>query len=249
MGLKIILEIFKSIFLKEIIKKIFSFKSIRDTFIIFACISSIVVFYYFFKSHKYSNTGSEHMRYSNFISSKMKPIIKSAVNELFRDAKKNSYFFISLVEVKFSDYICEFKFKYIRGFRGGMKQSFMDIEKDNHIFNEKTNYMCDEWDTKEKLAKLANRRIDVDIENSAKDLLSTQKKWIEDGRANYKINYLTYYIKGYRSNSEFYVIQVASRKPLKKIIQTDIFDAKFQALIQELNKITNPIKWYEILNR
>jgi len=249
MELKYIFEIFKSFFLKGIIKKIFSFKSIRDSFVIFACISSIAIFYYSFKLQEYAKTGSEHFRYSDFISSKMKPKIDSVIDELFETSSRNSYFFISLVEVNFNNNYCQYRWKYVRGFNEGSKQSFDEIQKKNPNFREDMAWMCSEWDTKERLTDLANSRINIDVENSTKSLLFTQKQWIDEGKTNYKINYLTFFIKAYTSNSEFYIIQVASKKPLKKIVQSNIFDYKFQSLIEELHKITKPIKWYDIFNR
>lgn len=253
MEIKIILEIFKSIFLKGIIKKIFfffSFKLIRDTFVIFACISLIAIFYYLFKLQKYSDTASEHFRHSGFISSKMKPKIDETIDELFKKRlKPNAYFFISLVEVHFKTDRCKYRWKYIRGFNEGTKKAYKSIVDSREIYDDKRLWNCSRFDKKERLESLSNSRIRVDVKNENSNLLHTQKKFIDEDLSNYKVNYLTYFLKPYVSNSEFYIIQVASRKPLKQIIAFDTFDTQFEDLIQELQLITEPIKWYEIFNR
>ena len=245
----VIVEIIKNILLKNVIKKIFSWKSIKDTSITLACICALALFYYLFKLQEYSKTGSEHFRYSNFISTKMKPKIDETINELFKNSKKNSYFFISLVEVDFSKSYCEFRWKYIKGFNEGTKKSFEEIKKKNPNYRDDSPLLCDSYDTKQKIIELSNSRINVDLENGNKNLLFTQKKWLDDEKTNYKVGYLTYFIKPYQSKTEFYIIQVASLHPLREIIQKNRFDYQFQSLVNELNKITESPKTYEIINR
>tara|TARA_R100000734_G_C3308776_1_gene99425 strand:- start:195 stop:950 length:756 start_codon:yes stop_codon:yes gene_type:complete len=245
----VIVEIIKSIFLKDALKKVFSFKLIRDAFISLACISAIVVFFYSFKLQEYIKTGSEHFRYSGFISSKIKPKIDNTIDELFKGAKKNSYLFISLVEVSFDGNYCSYRWKYIKGFNEGTKKTFDQIKGSNGVYRDDIAWPCSSFDSQERLVKLSNSKIRVDMGDSDENLLFTQKKWLDEERSNYKINYLTYFIKPYKSQNEFYIIQIASRKPLKKILKINIFDVKFQSLIKELNKITEPKKWYEIFNR
>lgn len=251
--IQVIFEIIKNILLKflltDVIKKVISWKLIKDTLFVLTCICSFVVFWYLFKLQEYTKTGSEHLRYSNFISSKMKPKIDTTVDELFKDSKENSYFFISLIEVDFSKSYCEFRWKYIKGFNEGTKKSFEEIKKKNPNYRDDTPLLCDSYDTKEKIIELSNSRINVDLENGNKNLLFTQKKWLDDEKTNYKVAYLTYFIKPYESKSEFYIIQVASLKPLKKIIQKNRFDYQFQSLVNELNKITQSPKPYDFFNK
>ena len=245
----IVFEILKSIFLKGAIRKIFSFKALRDVFIIFSGICAVVIFWYTFKLQEYTKTGSEHFRYSNFISSEMKPKINDTISDLFNERKENNaYFFISLVEISFKK-VCKYRWKYIRGFNEGTIKSFENIKKANVNYKEKTLFPCSEKDTKEKLIALSNSRIRVDINNSDKNLLHTQERWLDDEKTNYKVAYLTYFIKPYDSNNQFYMLQVASLKPLKKIIEINLFESALMDLMRELHIITEPKKWYEILDR
>lgn len=250
MELKIILEIFKSIFLKGMIKKMLSLTLIKDLLKTLAYICALVLFYYIFKFQEYTKTGSGHFKYSRFISSKMKPKIDETVDELFKKRlEPNAYLFISLVEVHFEIDRCKYRWKYIRGFNEGTKKAYESIVDSREIYNDKRLWNCSRFDKKERLESLSNSRIRVDVKNENSNLLYTQKKFIDGDLSNYKVNYLTYFLKPYVSNSEFYIIQVASRKPLKQIIAFDTFDTQFEDLIQELHKITKPIKWYDIFNK
>jgi hypothetical protein len=244
------LELLKNLFLKDIIKKIFSFKLIKDLSKTLAYICALALFYYLFKLEGYKNAGSGHFRYSGFISSKMKPKIDDAIDELFKSRlKPNAYLFISLVEVHFPTDQCKYRWKYIRGFNEGTKKTYKDIVESREIYDDKMLWTCSYFDKKERLQILSNSRNKVDVKNDNSSLLYTQKEFIDNDMSNYKINYLTYFLKPYESNSEFYIIQVASRKPLKEIIVFDTFDSKFEDLIQELQSITKPKKWYEIFDR
>lgn len=246
----LILELLKNLFLKDIIKKIFSFKLIKDLSITLACICALALFYYSFKLQEYTKTGSEHFKYSGFISSKMKPKIDDTIDKLFESRlKPNAYLFISLVEVHFQTDKCRYRWKYIRGFNEGTKKTYKNIVESKEIYDEKRLWTCSYFDKKERLELLSNSRIRVDVKNENSNLLYTQKQFIDNDMSNYKINYLTYFLKPYISNSEFYIIQVASEKPLKEIIVFDSFDSKFEDLIEELQSITKPKKWYEIFDR
>lgn len=246
----LILELLKNLFLKDLIKKIFSFKLIKDLSVTLACICALVLFYYTFKLQKYTKTGSEHFKYSEFISSKMKPKIDYTIDELFKSRlEPNAYLFISFVEVHYGKYNCRYRWKYIRGFNEGTRKTYKNIIESREIYDDKRTWACSHFDKKERLESLSNSRIRVDVKNENSNLLYTQKQFIDDDMSNYKINYLTYFLKPYGSNSEFYIIQVATTKPLKKIIVFDTFNSKFEDLIQELQSITKPKKWYEIFDR
>lgn len=247
------LEFIKNVLLKDILLKIlfsiFSLKKIKDFSIIATCISSLLIFFYLFKLDKYFlKSGNEHFRYSNFISSKLKPKIDDSIKELF-DSKKEagSYFFISLVEIDFRRK-CRFRWKYIKGFNEGSIKTFDQIKSQKDTYSEKINWLCSDYDSLEKLRSLKQTRISVDISNTNNyNLLHTQKKWIEEERVNYPIRYLTYYIIPYKSDTQFYLLQAASLKPLNEVISTNLLDTKFEDLTQIIQSMVRPKKWYQIL--
>ena len=247
------LEFIKNVLLKDILLKIlfsiFSLKKIKDFSIIATCISSLLIFFYLFKLDKYFlKSGNEHFRYSNFISSKLKPKIDDSIEELFKFRKEaGSYFFISLVEIDFREK-CRFRWKYIKGFNEDSIKTFDQIKRQKNTYSEEINWLCSDFDPLEKLLSLKQTRISVDISNSNNyNLLHTQKKWIEEERANYPVRYLTYYIIPYRSYTQFYLLQAASVKPLNEVISTNLLDTKFEDLTQIIQSIVRPKKWYQIL--
>jgi len=254
------LEFIKNVLLKDILLKIFfsifSLKKIKDFSIIVTCISSLLIFFYLFKLDKYFlKSGNEHFRYSNFISSKLKPKIDDSIKELFKSRKEEgSYFFISLVEIDFirGDHKdlseCRFRWKYIKGFNEGSIKTFEQIKSQKNTYSEEINWLCSNYDSLEKLHSLKQTRISVDINNSNNyNLLHTQKKWIEEERANYPVRYLTYYIIPYRSYTQFYLLQAASLKPLNEVISKNLLDTKFEDLTQIIQSIVRPKRWYQIL--
>lgn len=250
------LEFIKNIILKHILLKILSsifsnyfLKKIRDFSIIVACLASLIIFFYLFKLDKYFvKSGSEHFRYSDFISSKIKPKIDSSIKELF-DTKREegSYLFISLVEIDFRKK-CRFRWKYIKGFNEGSIKTFEEIKIQKNTYSEKRNWLCSDYDSLKKLLSLKQTRISVDISNrNSNNLLHTQKEWIEEDKSNYPIRYLTYYIIPYPTNTQFYLLQVASLKPLNDVISTNLLDTKFEDLTQIIQSIVTPKNWYEIM--
>lgn len=247
------LEFIKNVILKDIFLKIlssiFSLKKIRDFSVIVVCLASLIIFFYLFKLDKYFvKSGSEHFRYSSFISSEIKPKIDSSIKELFDTKKeKGSYLFISLVEIDFRKK-CRFRWKYIKGFNEGSIKTFEQIKSQKDTYSEKRNWLCSDYDSLEKLLLLKQTRISVDISNSnSNNLLHTQKQWLEEERSNYPIRYLTYYIIPYPTNKQFYLLQVASLKPLNEVISTNLLDTKFEDLTQIMQNIVSPKQWYEIL--